>query len=52
LLLLPWTKKHFRRMMKDLIIAADQILFNYQNRRAARLLETQNRTTKMRSGLS
>jgi hypothetical protein len=34
-------KKHFRRMMKDLIIAADQILFNYQNRRAARRLERQ-----------
>jgi glycosyltransferase involved in cell wall biosynthesis len=34
-LLLPWTKTHFRRMMKDLLIAADQILFNYQNRRAA-----------------
>jgi hypothetical protein len=51
-LLLPWAKKHFRRMMKDLVIAADQILFNYQNRRAARRLETQNRATKMRSDLS
>ena len=40
-LMLPWAKKHFRRMMKDLIIAADQILFNYQNRRAARRLEKQ-----------
>jgi hypothetical protein len=39
-LLVPWTKKHFRRMMKDLLIAADQIIFNYQNRRAARRLET------------
>jgi glycosyltransferase involved in cell wall biosynthesis len=38
-LMLPWTKKHFRRMMKDLVIAADQILFNYQNSRAARRLE-------------
>jgi glycosyltransferase involved in cell wall biosynthesis len=36
-----WTKRHFRRMMKDLFIAADQILFNYQNSRAARKLETQ-----------
>jgi glycosyltransferase involved in cell wall biosynthesis len=36
-----WTKRHFRRMMKDLVIAADQILFNYQNTRAARRLETQ-----------
>ncbi len=41
LLLLPWTKRHFRRMMKDLLIAADQILFNYQNRRAARRIGTQ-----------
>jgi glycosyltransferase involved in cell wall biosynthesis len=36
-----WTKRHFRRMMKDLVIAADQILFNYQNSRAARRLEIQ-----------
>jgi hypothetical protein len=36
-----WTKKHFRRMMKDLVIAADQVLFNYQNNRAARRLERQ-----------
>jgi hypothetical protein len=28
-------------MMKDLVIAADQILFNYQNSRAARRQETQ-----------
>jgi hypothetical protein len=39
--MMAWTKKHFRRMMKDLVIAADQILFNYQNSRAARRLETQ-----------
>jgi hypothetical protein len=32
-------------MMKDLVIGADQILFNYQNRRAARQLETQSRAT-------
>jgi glycosyltransferase involved in cell wall biosynthesis len=38
-LMLPWTKRHFRRMMKDLVIAADQILFNYQNSRAARQLD-------------
>jgi hypothetical protein len=36
-------------MMKDLIIAADQILFNYQNRRAARRLEAQKRTTNITS---
>lgn len=30
LMLLPWMKKHFRRMMKDLVIAADQILYNRQ----------------------
>jgi glycosyltransferase involved in cell wall biosynthesis len=29
-LLLPWIKKHFRRMMKDLLIAADQVLYNLQ----------------------
>jgi glycosyltransferase involved in cell wall biosynthesis len=40
-LMMTWTKRHFRRMMKDLVIAADQILFNYQNSRAARRLETQ-----------
>jgi glycosyltransferase involved in cell wall biosynthesis len=38
-LMLPWTKKHFRRMMKDLVIAADQILFNYQNSHAERRLK-------------
>jgi glycosyltransferase involved in cell wall biosynthesis len=32
--LLPlWIKKHLRRMMKDLLIAADQILYNWQSRR-------------------
>jgi len=39
-LLLPWTQKHFRRITKDLLIAADQIIFNYQNWRAAQRLET------------
>jgi glycosyltransferase involved in cell wall biosynthesis len=34
-LILPWIKKHFRRMMKDLLIAADQILFNWQTRKLA-----------------
>jgi glycosyltransferase involved in cell wall biosynthesis len=29
-----WIKKHFRRMMKDILIAADQVLYNWQNRRA------------------
>jgi hypothetical protein len=29
-LLAPWVLKHFRRMMKDLIIAADQVLYNFQ----------------------
>jgi glycosyltransferase involved in cell wall biosynthesis len=29
-LLLPWIKKHFRRMMKDVLIAADQVLYNLQ----------------------
>jgi glycosyltransferase involved in cell wall biosynthesis len=29
-LLAPWTVKHFRRMMKDLVIAADQVLYNLQ----------------------
>jgi glycosyltransferase involved in cell wall biosynthesis len=46
-LMMTWTKRHFRRMMKDLVIAADQILFNYQNSRAARRLETQG-TEKQR----
>lgn len=30
LLLGPWIVKHFRRMMKDLLIAADQVLYNIQ----------------------
>jgi hypothetical protein len=29
-LLAPWVVKHFRRMMKDLLIAADQVLYNLQ----------------------
>jgi glycosyltransferase involved in cell wall biosynthesis len=48
-LLLPWTKKHFRRMMKDLLIAADQILFNYQNRRGSRRPETKSRAAQVKS---
>jgi glycosyltransferase involved in cell wall biosynthesis len=44
-LMLLWMKRHFRRMLKDLLIAADQILYNWQNRRAverqARLARTQ-----------
>ncbi len=36
-------------MMKDLIIAADQILFNYQNSRAARRLETQGTEKQQKS---
>jgi hypothetical protein len=48
-LLLPWAKKHFRRMMKDLLIAADQILFNYQNRRAARRMEKRKPGTQAKS---
>jgi glycosyltransferase involved in cell wall biosynthesis len=48
-LMMTWTKKHFRRMMKDLVIAADQILFNYQNSRAARRLETQSTGTQKKS---
>jgi hypothetical protein len=31
-----WIKKHFRRMMKDVLIAADQVLYNWQNRNAIR----------------
>lgn len=30
LLLAPWVVKHFRRMMKDVLIAADQMLYNVQ----------------------
>jgi glycosyltransferase involved in cell wall biosynthesis len=29
-LLLPWIKIHFRHMLKDLLIAADQVLYNLQ----------------------
>jgi glycosyltransferase involved in cell wall biosynthesis len=29
-LLAPWILKHFRRMMKDLVVAADQVLYNIQ----------------------
>ncbi|HTF69605.1 MAG TPA: glycosyltransferase family 2 protein [Edaphobacter sp.] len=29
-LLAPWIVKHFRRMMKDLVVAADQVLYNVQ----------------------
>ncbi|HMF79731.1 MAG TPA: glycosyltransferase family 2 protein [Bryobacteraceae bacterium] len=35
-LMLLWIKKHFRRMMKDVLIAADQVLYNWQNRTAIR----------------
>lgn len=30
LLLFPWVKIHFQRMVKDLLIAADQVLYNLQ----------------------
>jgi glycosyltransferase involved in cell wall biosynthesis len=33
-LIILWIKRHFRRMLKDLLIAADQVLYNWQNRRA------------------
>jgi glycosyltransferase involved in cell wall biosynthesis len=40
-----WVQRHFRRMLKDLLIAADQVLYNWQNQRAvsnqARLAEAQ-----------
>jgi glycosyltransferase involved in cell wall biosynthesis len=29
-LLAPWIVKHFRRMIKDLVVAADQVLYNLQ----------------------
>ena len=35
LMLLPWISKHFRRMMKDVVIAADQLLYNLQASRSA-----------------
>jgi hypothetical protein len=50
-LLLTWGKKHCRRMVKDLVIAADQILFNYQNRRAARHLEAQSRKAQAQANV-
>jgi FkbM family methyltransferase len=31
-ILLLWTKMHFRRMLNDLLIAADQILYNIQSK--------------------
>lgn len=34
-LLVLWIAKHFRRMMKDLLIAADQVLYNVQMSRMA-----------------
>lgn len=34
LLLGPWVAKHFRRMMKDLVIAADQVLYRIQMARS------------------
>jgi glycosyltransferase involved in cell wall biosynthesis len=36
-LLMPWIIRHFRRMMKDLLIAADQVLYNLQ---MSRMTET------------
>lgn len=35
LMLVPWIKKHFRRMAKDVLIAADQVLYRFQMSRAA-----------------
>jgi hypothetical protein len=32
-LVVRWMLKYHRRMAKDLLIAADQVLFNFQNRR-------------------
>jgi hypothetical protein len=29
-MLLPWIKIHFKHLMKDLLIAADQVLYNLQ----------------------
>jgi hypothetical protein len=40
LLLLPWLVKHFRRMGKDLLIAADQVLFRLQTPRAKVSMES------------
>jgi hypothetical protein len=44
LLLLPWLARHFRRMGKDVLIAADQVLFRLQTPRAKVSIE---RTTSM-----
>ncbi len=35
-LVVRWILKYHRRMVKDLLIAADQVLFNFQNRRVIR----------------
>jgi hypothetical protein len=35
LLLCRWVKKHYRRMIKDLLIAADQVLYILQTLRPA-----------------
>jgi glycosyltransferase involved in cell wall biosynthesis len=34
-LLLPWIKIHYKRMVKDLLIAADQVLYNLQAAKSA-----------------
>jgi glycosyltransferase involved in cell wall biosynthesis len=34
-LLLPWIKGHFRDMLKDLLVAADQVLYNLQMTKTA-----------------
>jgi hypothetical protein len=44
LLLLPWLMRHFRRMGKDVLIAADQVLFRLQTPRSKVAIE---RTTSM-----
>jgi hypothetical protein len=40
LLLLPWLVRHVRRMGKDLLIAADQILFRLQTPRTKVTIES------------
>lgn len=45
LLLVPWIAKHFRRMMKDLLIAADQVLYNMQMSRVKDLEFNEMRKT-------
>lgn len=35
-LLAPWTGRHFRRLLKDLLIAADQVLYNLQMARESK----------------